>query len=265
MSIKTIQIALGCAILLLSNAIFAQSRFQFGLGFVDDLTYLQGVDRLVVEDSIFFTNAPEGRRHSIFSDPSLSAYVKWSFLGNEHVDLSVSLVHSKKYTTITLWRTSDIAHASGVPQHSDFTVTQVRNAFFIPFHIGLKPFESLRDINRFRPLTDFKISLGGGPVFSDNALSPGDKTEFSPGLSLQRIDVLFTEYRHQFINQNQRIVTFDYSLAMETEIIHGLGVQALWSGSVGLVSKPIRIPGREPDIPLKRRSMHLFLTYSFEF
>lgn len=157
----------------------------------------------------------------------MSGFLKWSFLSIKSFDLSISAIYSKKYTNVTLWRTSEFETFDGQSAHNDFTIVQVRNALFIPVQIGFKPFEYLSDIQDFSPLTEFKISIGGGPVFSDNALSPGDRNEFSPGLLNQRMDPLFTEFMHQFIHQNQRIVTFDYSVALETEIIWGLGLQAM--------------------------------------
>lgn len=264
MSTKTIQIALCFSLLFSGFNLFSQDRFQIGLGLVHDLTYLDGVDQVVVGDSLFFTNGPGGKKHSFFSDPRFSGFLKWSFLSTKSFDLSISAVYSKKYTNVTLWRTSEFQTATGQAGHNDFTIFQVRNALFIPVQVRFKPFGYLSDIENFKPLTEFSISFGGGPVFSDNALSPGERNEFSPGLLNQRMDPLFTEFMHQFIHQNQRITTFDYSVALETEIVWGLGLQAMWSGSVGTVSKPIRVIGYHGEIPLKRRSMQFFLTYSFD-
>lgn len=69
MSTKTIQIALCFSLLFAGYDLFAQKKFQIGLGLVHDLTYLDGVDQVVVGDSLFFTNGPRGKKHSFFNAP----------------------------------------------------------------------------------------------------------------------------------------------------------------------------------------------------
>ena len=125
MKIKLIQIALCLYVFLITNNLLAQNRFQVGVGLSDDVTSLYQLKRVFVRDSLFFTNGPEGRNHSLSSDPRLSGYVKWTFLDRQHLDFSISVIYSKKYTNVTLWRTSDVSGINGIPVHNDFTVYQV--------------------------------------------------------------------------------------------------------------------------------------------
>ena len=242
----------------------AQPNLEFGFGFNREITFLDGgVDAVVLEDSTFFLNdesvtSPfQGGR----ADPRANLFVKWIFLERERFSFSTSLFYQTKWSTLLSMRLSDDPQRPNPGGVRPVWVS--KHAFFTPLQVRWTPFTG-KPSRRVKPLIEsIRLGAGIGPTFLFGDEYRSRRIDhYDLGLLNDRKDPFYYEAYYQFQENSHKSITLDYNISFSFRIWEKIGVQFTNNGSFGRITKPFKVFGKTYNVPIIRRGLALFLTYS---
>jgi len=251
-------------VVLLPLVINAQTT-TIGVGMGFDSYTIRGTNEIFITDSIAFGNNEvfsNPLQGPIVNDARAHVFVQRDFIDLNKIRLGSGLYFSRQWVTINIARRTDDA-TSPFPYIS-YRPVLAKYTFFTPIHVSTNPFAP----NSFIPIKNFlnslKLSAGFGPSFHlGNITTRIDG--FVLNLENNREDPFYYETYYQFGTSAHRAITFNYFWSVSLAVFKSFGLEVMGSGSIGSVTKPFSVFGNEYTIPVQRRGLAAFLTYSFKF
>jgi len=246
---------------LVKSSVLAQ--LEFGIGHIRETSFLNGTNQVFVGDSIIFidsesTTNPFGVINEVRNDLRMSFFCTYTLKSvTPNLKFQISLFYDKKWSTLYLVRLTDRENSFNA-YHPIFLS---KGTLFFPVNLQFTPFNNYSFLG-LAFIKKLNLELGLGPAFhiGNNA----QRIDYDLGLENNRRDPVYYETWYQYQKNAHKTFTWNYSLSVSTKIYKSFGLQITSSGNFGSFTKPFDVYGNEYDVPLKRRSVALFLTYEFD-
>ena len=150
------------------------------------------------------------------------------------------------------------------PRVTYYRPVVARSEIFVPIQLSITPFDNVGLFASSGLFRSISIGLGIGP-----SLNFGNITSRIDGFELnlrnRREDPLYYEVYYQFGRKAFRTLVFNYTWSLQADLLWRFKLRMAGQGSLGDVTEPFDVFGKQYQVSLKRRGLAFFLIYSFDF